>query len=265
MARRRDKPAEGAPLIVRRVVRHGGHHGGSWKVAYSDFMTTMMALFIVLWAASQSEPVRQAIAGYFRAAHVLSTTGHGASVLPESPPPATAETEPEDFAALRQAADELLRLLESDPLWAELKDQVLIDITDEGLRIQLVERDGHLFFDIGSAEVRPATARVLALIARVVGRLPNPVRVEGHTDARQYANRGAGYTNWELSVDRANAARRLLEVGGLRTGQIRQVIGHADLDLFTPSDPLDARNRRISILVAALERRPAEAHPPAAR
>jgi chemotaxis protein MotB len=255
MARRRDKEPEGNPLIIRRVVRRGGHHGGTWKVAYSDFMTTMMALFIVLWAASQSEPVRHAIAGYFRAAHVLSTTGHGATVLPEPPPPATTETEPEDFVALRRAADELLRLLQADPLWNELKDQVLIEVTDEGLRIQLVERDGHLLFGIGSAEVRPATARVLALIAHVVQTLPNPVRVEGHTDARQYPNQRAGYTNWELSADRANAARRLLQESGLRAGQIRQVIGHADQDLFTPSDPLDARNRRISILVAALRRR----------
>jgi len=266
VARARRKEAADVPLIIRRVVSRRGHHGGTWKVAYSDFMTTMMALFIVLWASSQSEAVRRSIAGYFRAAHVLTTTGHGATVLPAPPPPATSETPPKDFAALRAAAEELLRQLQADPLWHELREQVLIDLTDEGLRIQLVERDGHLFFALGSAEVRPAMAHVLTLIARVVGKLPNPVRVEGHTDARQYATGREGYSNWELSSDRANAARRLLEAGGLRAGQIRQVIGHADLDLFTPADPLDPRNRRISILVTALPATPgAPAHPPARR
>jgi chemotaxis protein MotB len=125
-------------------------------------------------------------------------------------------------------------------------------VTDEGLRIEIAERDENLFFKVGSAQVKPALTRLLTIVGAAVGRIPNPVLLEGHTDARQYTRYGRGYSNWELSTDRANSARRILEDEGLRPGQVVRVVGFADQDLYVKDNPLDAQNRRVSVLVKRL-------------
>jgi chemotaxis protein MotB len=251
------------PPIIKKVTsrRHKGHHGGAWKVAYADFVTSMMALFIVLWAAGQSPEIRSSIASYFRNPSMVPIGKADAGVLPASSglvgdqagqaPGAGADdaAEAEGQEALADVARRLRAALEGDAELKAVSDQVRIELTPEGLRIQLVERDDSLFFEIGSAQVKPAMTHLLTLVAKMIGSLPNDVVVEGHTDARQYANHRRGYSNWELSADRANSARRVLEGSGVRQRQVVRVVGFADHELLMPDTPLDAQNRRVSIIV----------------
>jgi chemotaxis protein MotB len=249
-----------APIIViKKKAGHGGHHGGAWKVAYADFVTTMMALFIVLWAAGQDTSVRENIAAYFRNPAIVPNAVKGSGVLPQSTGVvATAdllanEPSPEREARLlRDAAQQIQTEIEKAPDLRPLMNQIQIKITDEGLRIQIVEKDDTLFFELGSATVKPALTHLLGIVARALSALPNSVVVEGHTDARQYGRERKGYSNWELSADRANSARRVLEADGLRQGQIVRVVGFADRDLLV-ADPLDPQNRRVSIVVRRLK------------
>ena len=262
-----------APIIVvKKTVHKGGHHGGAWKVAYADFVTTMMALFIVLWAAGQDSNVRESIATYFRnpnaVTRIAPTGGSGTSVLPlntgvvgqaEATP--RGKGEPDDDQAFTQTADAIRLKIESEQDLRALSKQVRIDITPEGLRVQFVEFDESLFFEIGSARLKPALTRLVAIVGNAVGKLPNQVVVEGHTDRRPYSGQPRGYTNWELSADRANAARRVLEGSGIGTRQIVRVVGYADHDPLVPEDVLDPTNRRVSVIV---KRRQAAAPPAAA-
>jgi len=255
MIGKRRGDSDPAPPVIRRPRRrrHALPHG-SWKVAYADFTTSMMALFIVLWALQQSPEVRASIANYFRNPSVVPSAGTGAGVLPAAPgvlPGVQPVHHPSADAydpALADAAGRLRAALEADPELRALRDQVRVEMTPEGLRIQLSELDDSLFFEIGSAEVKPALTRVLTAVAQVIGALPNDVVVEGHTDTRQYAAR-RNYSNWELSADRANSARRVLEAAGLRPRQITRVVGLADHELLLKDDPLNAQNRRVSIIV----------------
>ena len=241
-------------IIVKKVGHKGGHHGGAWKVAYADFVTTMMALFIVLWAAGQDTSVRESIASYFRNPAIVPNSAKGAGVLPaHTGVVANAdllanEPSPErEQRLLREAADAIKGAIEKAPDLRPLLAQIQITVTDDGLRIQMTERDDSLFFEVGSAQVKPAMTRLLAIIGDAIGKIPNPVTVEGHTDSRQYG-KTRGYTNWELSADRANAARRVLEAEGLRQGQVTRVVGFADQDPLV-LDPMDPTNRRVSVLV----------------
>jgi len=250
-----------APIIVvKKAVHKGGHHGGAWKVAYADFVTTMMALFIVLWAAGQDTKVRESIASYFRnpnaVTRIAPTGGSGTSVLPsstgvvgqaEATPRGAGE--PDDDRAFTQTADAIRLTIEREPDLRALSKQVRIDITPEGLRVQFVEFDESLFFEIGSARLKPALTRLVAIVGSAVGKLPNQVVVEGHTDTRPYSGQPQGYTNWELSADRANAARRVLEASGIRPRQIVRVVGYADHEPLVPDDVLDPTNRRVSVIV----------------
>jgi chemotaxis protein MotB len=251
----KDDQAPVRKVIVKRG-HGGGHHGGAWKVAYADFVTTMMALFIVLWIVGQGASVREAIAKYFRDPGVFEHGGRttlapgGAGVLPdEVPPPGEAPVtslgrEEKEFM---EAADDIRKLLEASGLNHTVRDQIKIEVTVEGLRIELAEREGSLFFRLGSAVVLESTRPILASLAAVLGRLHNHITVEGHTDSHRYATRD--YTNWELSADRANSARRILEASGLPPGQIDRVVGFSDNLPSIPGDRFDARNRRITIIV----------------
>jgi len=248
---------ENEPPIIKKLSprrRHGGHHG-AWKVAYADFVTSMMALFIVLWAAEQSPAIRSSIANYFRNPSIVPGGQADAGVLPASTglvgarPAEAGGTAETGSRALAEVEGRIRAALEDDPELWKLRDQVRIEMTPEGLRIQLVERDDSLFFEIGSAQVKPALTRLLSAVAQIVGSLPNDVAVEGHTDTRQYSNQARGYSNWELSADRANSARRVLEAAGLRPRQIVRVVGYADHDLLIRDDPLNAQNRRVSVIV----------------
>ena len=244
-------------IIKKKKGGHGGHHGGAWKVAYADFVTAMMAFFLVMWLAAQDSRIRDAVAGYFaepglmphERSNSMLDSGRGGidpsgmTVLNKQSQ-ALQEAEQKALATAAERIREETRARE----FASLRDQVELSVTTEGLRIELVERNGSSFFDSGSAVLRGESVKILSVIAREIGKLQNDVVIEGHTDSRQYVN-GERYGNWELSSDRANAARRVMLVEGLRGGQLRAVRGFADNDLRVPDQPLDARNRRVSIVV----------------
>ncbi|MEO7191720.1 MAG: flagellar motor protein MotB [Vicinamibacterales bacterium] len=245
-------------IVVRRKKIHHAHHGGAWKVAYADFVTAMMAFFLVMWLAAQDSRVRDAVAGYFQEPGVLphehsnsivgsGPGGVGGSGAPVVPRKATGMLEAEQ-RALATAADRIKQHLLSVKEFGALRDQVELSVTAEGLRIELVERTGSSFFDRGSAALRGESERILSLIAQEIGRLTNDVVIEGHTDSRPYTQHER-YGNWELSADRANAARRVMVDQGLHAGQLRAVRGFADTDLRFAEQPLDPRNRRVSIVV----------------
>jgi len=244
-------------IIVKKAGHgHGGHHGGAWKVAYADFVTAMMAFFLVMWIVGQSNPLKAGVAGYFRDPGVFEHgTGGAAGIMPGAPKGITAPTpiptETEVAVAkevLEQAAARLREAIEQMPDFSHIKDRVDIEVTNEGLRIELIDTSNDSFFEVGRAELRPDSKELLGVIARELGKLPNKIALEGHTDARPYGGR-AGYTNWELSTDRANAARREMEVRGLAAMQVDTVRGFADRSLHFTADPYDPRNRRVSIVV----------------
>ena len=249
-------------VIVKKNKHGGGHHGGAWKVAYADFVTTMMALFIVLWIVGQGSATKEAIAKYFRDPGVFKEGGAsaitpgGTGILPgERMPAGGNEIEAtkngaaqREEAALQGAARRLGELAFTSGAFEKLKDQIKIQVAKEGLRIELMERDNSPFYQVGNPVLVPPAVEVLQKLAGVLEPLPNPITIEGHTDSRQYSS-SRQYSNWELSSDRANSARRVLEAAGLAAGRIDRVTGHADRILMVPGDPLDAMNRRISIIV----------------
>jgi chemotaxis protein MotB len=255
------------PVVVIKKKRHGhhGHHGGAWKVAYADFVTAMMAFFLVMWIVGQSKAVKAGVAGYFRDPSVLDgegsngiLPGHTAGLEAEGPTPREGGKIESEHAKLEKAAEKIRAALDKMPELKELAGQIQITATPEGLRIELIESNSATFFDSASAVLKPTTERILAVIARELGNLGRPVVVEGHTDSRVFTN-GDRYTNWELSADRANAARRQMERAGLPAKLVRAVRGFADTQLANPKDSLDPKNRRVSILVPeALE--PAATH-----
>jgi len=228
-------------IIVKKKAGHAGHHGGAWKVAYADFVTAMMALFIVLWLLNTSKPVREAIAGYFRdpagTAGKLgtSTAGPGAQVVVAK----------DDMSKLKE---EIEKAISHMPNFDKLKDQIEIKVTPEGLRIELLESAKGTFFDLGSPKPNQNGEELLDLLAGELGKLPNKISIEGHTDSKPYSGK-RNYGNWELSTDRANSARRLMQQQGLGEKQIAQVRGFADQLLRKPDNPFDPSNRRISLIV----------------
>ena len=244
-------------IVKRRKRRDHGHHGGAWKVAYADFVTALMAFFLVMWIVGQSKAVRAAVAGYFRdpgvfeqsrAAGILPAGGGAVSFTVGEPPgPMVAGV---SEAQLRATADRIRSRLQENANLPTLRNQVELSLTPEGLQIELVDSDESVFFDTGSAQVKEEAERILALIAGELVPLDAPVVLEGHTDSRQYAS-ADHYTNWELSADRANAARRVMEISGLPAPSVVSVRGYADRRLRRPNAPLDARNRRVSIIVTA--------------
>jgi chemotaxis protein MotB len=235
--------AKGQPIvIIKKKGGHGGHHGGAWKVAYADFVTAMMALFIVLWLMGSSDRIKKAVAGYFNdpkgTANLLGTTmsGTGTTVQPFS----TDE--------LQKLKDKLEQEIKARKDLEKLSKQIEMTITPEGLRIELLETKNGTFFEIGSAKLSGSGQDLLALLASELKTLRNNLLIEGHTDAKPYST-DASYSNWELSADRANSARRILQQDGVRGNQVSQVRGYADQFLRVKSDPFDPSNRRISILV----------------
>ncbi|HEY5597430.1 MAG TPA: flagellar motor protein MotB [Kiloniellales bacterium] len=297
-----------APIIIKKVSRggHGGHHGGAWKVAYADFVTAMMAFFLLLWLLqATTEEQKLGIADYFAPSSVSrSTSGSGgimggrtlpkeganpndktpvgvAIELPTTPPDwdnsgdpvestANVETgpggaadgapEPQDGAALEAflaqreeeqfaAAEQALRqAIDNIPELRNLVNNLIIDETPEGLRIQLVDEAGESMFASGRAQMFDHTKKMLALVVDVVKQMPQPISIKGHTDSVPYQNPN-GYSNWELSTDRANSARRALVEAGLQPDRIASVAGRADQEHLDPDHPDSPRNRRISIIL----------------
>ena len=245
--------SEAAEIIVirKKVVGHGGHHGGAWKVAYADFVTAMMSLFIVLWLISSNDNVKQSVAAYFQ-------DPKGTAKLAGSSNMGSGHEIPlrlQDMNTLKQRLQEAAKQL---PQFEKLSKQIEITALPDGLHIELLEDPGGTFFQIGSATPTPALAQFLGLASRELGKVPNRISVEGHTDALPYS-KGGDYTNWELSSDRANAARRLMQSGGLHTGQIAQVRGFADQQLRDPAHPTNSANRRVTLIVEANEGSPGAA------
>jgi chemotaxis protein MotB len=242
-------------ILVKKAKGHAGHHGGAWKVAYADFVTAMMALFIVLWLMNTSEQVRKAVAGYFN-----DPLGH--STLTGADRSGSADNLPitkDNIQQLKQRLEQSIHQLND---LKALSNQIEITVTPEGLRIELLETKDGSFFKTGSAILNANGRELLTMLAQQLGTVPNRISIEGHTDARPYTER-ANYSNWELSADRANAARRLMQQSGLRPNQVSQVRGYADQRLRVPSNPLDPSNRRISLIVQYLDAAPPAQSAPA--
>jgi chemotaxis protein MotB len=254
---------QGATIVIKKIKKgHGAHHGGAWKVAFADFATAMMAFFLVMWLTTQSKDVKASIAAYFKdpgvfdyqkSQGILPGGTPGVAPGPEAAPnpgsrPSDAGSLEQEKQVLTEAGERIRRQLTQVKEFKTLRDQIEIRITAEGLRIELVERSGSSFFGSGSAVFASQSESILKLIAQEVGKLANDIVVEGHTDSQPYVS-GERYGNWELSVDRSNAARRIMEHNGLREGQVRSVRGFADTQLHLPASPLDPRNRRVSIVV----------------
>lgn len=247
-------PKETPIRIVKKKVMAHGHHGGAWKVAYADFVTAMMALFIVLWIVGQSKQVKDYIANYFKdpGAFFENTKGGGAFEKQEMK---VGERVAEEFLKrqeqaeqMKEMAEKILKEIAKSPNLAMLSKQIKIELVKEGLRIELVEQSHSFFFDVGTANMKTEAVELLAVISKELVGIRNKIVVEGHTDSRPYA-RSDGYSNFELSADRANSARRVMMHRGLRDKQIVEVRGYADSKLRNINDPYDITNRRISILV----------------
>ena len=266
-----------APIIVIKRIKKGGHghHGGAWKVAYADFVTAMMAFFMLLWLmGSTTEQQKKAIADFFQYPSTIEASG-GASesflqigdTVPDSEDGSVdssqsskaenVEIERQSLEEL-QAEEELLGMeylmetmkeaIESNEILKNFKDQLIVDMTSEGLRIQIVDKENRPMFERGGARMQSYTRELLAEIVKVIRDVPNRVSIAGHTDAHEYANI-RGYTNWELSADRANTARRELLAAGMPADKLARVVGLASSVLFDSRDPYNPVNRRISITV----------------
>lgn len=287
-----DKPEEKhskeQPIIIKKIKKYKRHdaHAGAWKVAYADFVTAMMALFIVLWVLASSEEVKKNVEAFFDNPGAFNlVTGKpvgGAEinmqVVPQKGEGGEKEKKPLVIQFDQKTADTLSEILmqkaredsiqaanqvlqtgetlkkyfqelkSENPKFKELIESLKIEITSEGLRIELLEDKESLFFKVGSAQLTPQAIEILKILGKEIGKLPNNVVIEGHTDSRKYSGKTA-YTNWELSADRANSARRVLFQAGLWDGQIAQVVGYADTKLRNPQNPFDLVNRRVSILI----------------
>jgi chemotaxis protein MotB len=312
-----DKPI----IVVKKKGGHGGHHGGAWKIAYADFVTAMMAFFMVMWLVnSASSPTKESIASYFRKPG-LFTEGSGtplliggAGILPDAfvpprpedkkrriahgidqnpKPLISGESEkdldrryiqegleepvksvgpdkklglnselaenrdisnevnivrPSDIKKFAETAvKQLKEMIEREPQISELLGQLEFKIEADGLKIEIMDTDKVSMFDSGSSRIRKEAEIAFQKVASIIQKFPNTLEVTGHTDAKPFPSRTGGYTNWELSADRANSARRLLEIQGIAKDQIGSVVGRAATDPKTPEDPLDARNRRITL------------------
>ena len=228
-------------IILKKKGGHGGHHGGAWKVAYADFVTAMMALFIVLWLLNSSKQVQEAVGGYFKdptgtakkVGSNMTGSGENFTLTRDNMPKLKEQLQ----TAMRQMVD-----------FEKLKSHIEMTVTAEGLRIELSESATGTFFDSGSSKLNADGKEMLVTLAQELGKLPNKLSIEGHTDSTPYAP-SATYGNWELSSDRANAARRVMQDNGIRADQVTQVRGFADQSLRKPDAPLDPSNRRISLIV----------------
>lgn len=247
-----------APIIIKKGKKgHEGGHGGAWKVAYADFVTAMMALFIVLWIMSQGNEVREKVAEYFKNP-VGIAVGKGASVIEGNKPQITDPKILDDKHAkeveqekLKEMGKQIEEKLKDSPEFKELSGLVQLEMTEEGLRIELIDssKATDYFFEIGTARLNAKAQKLLEMVGGQLEKMPNGIVVEGHTDARPFPNGKNGYSNYELSADRANSARRALYSGGLTDTHIQEIRGYADKKLKNAANPFDLVNRRISIIV----------------
>jgi chemotaxis protein MotB len=296
MANEQNQEQKEQPIIIKKKKGGGGHghHGGAWKVAYADFVTAMMAFFIVMWILGMSPEAKESIQAYYEDPGAFDIITGTPILVDLGNPTLNSGKEGDeggdgykgkyDINGFRlsdttksQIADKLMEKAAQDSIFAaeiveqmgtglkdffeeqmqktpELSDllsSIKIEITDEGLRIELIESSESMFFTVGSAQVNREASQIIEKLAREIGGLPNQVDVEGHTDSRKYSG-ASGYSNWELSTDRANSARRILAENGTWDGQITKVTGYADQKLRNQNNPFDVENRRVSILIRHL-------------
>jgi len=258
MAGKGDKGDKPKIIIIRKKRRgHEGAHGGSWKVAYADFVTAMMALFLLLWLLSMVSPDKKVIlADFFKHFSVFDS---GQSFMKGSKHAMKESglefgtTKNIRVQGMKQAPAEFLKeKIESDlaAKLKEIKDQVLMEVTDEGLKIQIVDNAGQPIFNIGSDKPTERAKEILQIVSSHIKDLPNPIVVEGHTDSAMF--RTGAITNWELSTGRASSARRELEIAGIEPGRFDKIVGYADKQLLVKEAPFDPRNRRISLLIKSM-------------
>ncbi|MFA5984289.1 MAG: flagellar motor protein MotB [Methylococcaceae bacterium] len=274
--------AENQPIIIKKIKKGGhGHHGGAWKLAYADFVTAMMAFFLLMWLLGSTEPsVRQGIAEYFQdpwkpslrgGANTgdatsliqgggedvtqsegqvkLTNQGKQEVVAEASDKDTDEDAERLDINHLKELKEKIDKLIETNPLLNQFKSQLKIDMTAEGLRIQIVDQDNRPMFRTASAKIESYASEILGQMAPIINELPNRISISGHTDSVPFPGNGQGYTNWELSADRANAARKELVRGGLKSEQFMRVVGLASSVPLDKDNAADPTNRRISIIV----------------
>lgn len=262
------KPSTGRVVVRRKRTYGEGHIGGSWKIAYADFMTAMMAFFLVMWLLLLvPRDELKGIAEYFRTPLMTAVTGgeqvsSSQSIIPGGQPSVIPNTSPlspdasvqDDEDAIDQANLEDLKaqlenLIEQSPVLKQFRPQLLLDMTPDGLRIQILDQKNRPMFATGSALVQPYMRDILRELAPPINQLPNSITISGHTDAMQYALGTRSYSNWELSADRANAARRELVAGGLLEQKVKRILGLGETVNLIKDNPMAAVNRRISVLV----------------
>lgn len=283
---------EKQPIIVKKIKKvSGGHHGGAWKVAYADFVTAMMALFIVLWILSASDQTKLQIQAYFDDPGAFNfITGKRAVPIETGLKPEPGKTRGENVGDgggdikdnninsesqssqkqlneairdsieaaenLKSSAEELEDfidgLINSSEGLKEFAQSVKFVFTEDGLKIELIENNENLYFEVGSAKISPNGEKIIGLLAKEIGKLPNSVEIQGHTDSRKYGN-SKNYSNWDLSTDRANSTRKYMESKGLWNGQISLVSGYADKDLANKANPFAKENRRVTIYLKYLK------------
>ena len=268
------------PIVVKRIKKSGGgHHGGAWKIAYADFVTAMMAFFLLMWLlGSTTKGDLKGIADYFAtplkvAMQGGSGTGDASSVLQGGgmdltriagqvkagqtktekktydPRALQAELERKEREKLDELKKKIEKAIEGNPSLHQYQKQLVLDITNEGLRIQIVDEKNRPMFDLSSAELKPYMRDILREIGRSLNEVDNRISLSGHTDAKPFAGGDKGIGNWELSASRANASRRELVAGGMADGKVIRVVGQASTVLFDPADPFNPQNRRIGIIV----------------
>ena len=273
------------PIVVKRIKKvAGGHHGGAWKIAYADFVTAMMAFFLLMWLlGSTASGDLKGIADYFQTPVKVSLSGgsgsgdatsilkgggkdltsssgqvKGGDVAAKSKAPSMKDARADElkreferrekamFSALKK---EIEQLIDGNATLRQFNNQMLIDVTPEGLRIQIIDEKNRPMFDTSSAELKPYSKVILREIGKALNAVPNKVSFSGHTDAAQFAGGEKGFSNWELSANRANSARREMIAGGMDENKVLRVVGLSSTVLFDKNDPLSASNRRINIVV----------------
>jgi chemotaxis protein MotB len=249
-----EEEKEHPEIIVKKKKDHGGHHGGAWKVAYADFVTAMMALFIVLWVLSQGEEVQKAVAGYFKdpvGFDINASTPIQRSESSFIKMDLDAKRR-EQIKKFNEVKESLKKEFSHNKNYSKLMDQIEFVMVDEGMRIEIVESNDEVFFKVGSAVLNKTAEEIIVKIGEHIKNLPNKIVIEGHTDSRPYIGSALNYTNFDLSTDRANSARKALMTGGISLKQIDEISGYADKQLRNKKDPYSVVNRRISITLKYL-------------
>ena len=267
----------GNVIIIKKKSRggHAGHHGGAWKVAYADFVTAMMAFFLLLWLLSTtSKEQKEGIAYYFNRVNASMTTGGGVGIgggnnlidtkqqAPHSSPNVPAQPDSAEDVALkanedamfRQISEELKKAVMNIPQLKALLENLLIDITPEGLRITITDSQGRELFENGNAKMFPYTEQMIGVVANVVAALPNELALGGHTDSVPYRGDNPAYSNWELSGDRANEMRKVLMREGIKERRVNRVAGYASQTPLLPDQPENIKNRRLTVVVLRSKR-----------